>query len=81
MAQPHQPAIGLGAGSSFAGRGRLIPCRVRGTEYEWGNICHRDPSGLGVHACINPDGDEHPGDCLCACGTTRVHGRPKNRPA
>lgn len=58
------------------------PCKVRTAEWDWGNVCHRDP--LGVHRCVWPEGhwesnDAHPMDCQCACGTRRIAGLPKRR--
>lgn len=58
------------------------PCPVATDEYEWGNVCPRDPNGLGVHVCTLPAEHllGHGGEaqwCVCACGTRRPAGRPK----
>lgn len=68
------------------------PCPVSTDQYEWGNVCPRDPNGLGVHRCtlpashrqdqLVPVDEAHPEGvaeaewCVCVCGTRR----PANRP-
>lgn len=58
------------------------PCPVSTDQYEWGNVCPRDPNGLGVHVCTLSASHLFGHDraeaewCVCACGTRR----PANRP-
>jgi hypothetical protein len=58
------------------------PCPVNTNQFEWGNVCPRDPNGLGVHACTLPashlsaNGADEAEWCLCACGTRRPADRP-----